>query len=484
LAKGLVKEMSRLGNARVIAPARNDASSGSLPKSKIQARTVLSSSKRTIDTGTTLSIQLADSNGNLLLHKSFSLNAATSRTELPEGLARGVYSILAMNDWSNLINAKADAGLRNQNARELIAAGRELGFHHTVIDFDRARSCFEKALAIEPRSAVAHAYLASAAAARTHYINDPNLLAYAEREIDEALRLAPDSGETLRVLAGVDYRRGQLRKALQTAFRAVETSTPNAMSFALLGMIHNELGSPDRALHWFELARNCEGNRGEYDNELGDCRAALGDDERARNDYQRASDLHPERSEGWIGLARLFLLRGDFAAARNIVRKNASNHQESIDRAQIAAQIEFFARNFPEAQRLYARLSKTDPDGGGNFYGNVGYESALGRIAIAEGNVPEGIAILRSCLDKEREHLAQVPDNPNVLYRVSAMESSLGEDESALRHLSAATAAGWLDYRSLSLDPRFDSIASDTRFQLLLGQLKLKTDGLRRTSQN
>jgi hypothetical protein len=31
--------------------------------------------------------------------------------------------------------------------------------------------------------------------------------------------------------------------------------------------------------------------------------------------------------------------------------------------------------------------------------------------------------------------------------------------------LRAAAAAGWLDYRSLQLDPRFDGIRNDSRYQ-------------------
>jgi hypothetical protein len=72
------------------------------------------------------------------------------------------------------------------------------------------------------------------------------------------------------------------------------------------------------------------------------------------------------------------------------------------------------------------------------------------------------------------------PDNPEILYRVSAIESSLGRNESALEHLEAAATAGWIDYGSLSLDPRFDNVADDVRFQRILGRLKLRVDDLRR----
>jgi len=53
-----------------------------------------------------------------------------------------------------------------------------------------------------------------------------------------------------------------------------------------------------------------------------------------------------------------------------------------------------------------------------------------------------------------------------------------GKNESAIEHLKAAVTAGWIDYRSLSLDPRFDAIADDVGFQTILGKLKLRVEDL------
>ena len=445
-----------------------------------RTRSALFGTRRKTDRGIQISVQLFDPDGEPLFGRIVDLSATSDLKSFTRSLAPALYSILIADDWSKLIAAKSDPAIRNAQARELIAAGRELGLQHTVLGFDRARSCFEKALQLEPRSALAHAYLASSAAARTHWVTDTTLLSYAEREVQEAFRLAPNSGDVLRVLAGVNYQRGQLKNALQAAFRAIETSPSNAKSFALLGMIFNELGRPDQGLHWFELARKSE--PGAFDSDLGDCWAALGDYEKARTAYQRAIDLHPERSQGWVGLTRLDLLDANFAKARAFCLQDRGLDQEAIDRAQIAAQIEFFARNLSEAQRLYRRLDESDHDGGGAFYGNVSYGSALGCIGISQGHSIDARAMLQECLAKEMQQSESAPDNPDILYRISAIESSLGKNEPAIEHLEAAVSAGWIDYRSLSLDPRFDAISNDTRFQAILGKLKLKVEDLRKAA--
>jgi hypothetical protein len=179
-------------------------------------------------------------------------------------------------------------------------------------------------------------------------------------------------------------------------------------------------------------------------------------------------------------MARLYLLNAEFDKARAFCRQNRSLHQEAIEGAQLAAQIEFFSRNFSEAQRRYRDLKQTDQDGGGTFYGNVSYGSALGRLGLVQTHSSSARIILEECLTKEMHQLEFAPDNPEILYRVSAIESSLGRNGSALEHLEAAVAVGWIDYGSLSLDPRFDNVAEDVRFQRSLGRLKLRVEDLRR----
>ena len=483
LTQALQAELSGIGNARVVRiSGPSDVKSAAR---NFRTRTALFGTRRKTDRGIQISVQLLDPEGESLFGRIVDLTGTSSNLKsFTRGLAPAIYAVLATNDWSNLIAAKSDPAMRNQQARELITAGRELDFHYTARDFDRAISCFEKALKLEPRSALAHAYAAGSAAGRTHYVADANLLFYAEHEAQEALRLAPDSGEVLRVSAGVNYQGGRFDKALDAGLHAIETSRPDGKSAGLLGMIYNELGRPDQALRWFGLAKRSDSRPGEYDCHIGDCWTAVGNDEEARTAYARSVNLHPERSQGWVCSARLFLLNAGFAKARAFCQEHGSHNPEATDGDQLAAEIEFFARNFPEAQRLYTVLEQKDPDGGGSFYGGISYKSALGRIALNKKTPSVGSSLLRECLTKELKQLEAAPDNPDILYRISAIESSLGRTEPAIGHLQAAVSAGWIDYRSLSLDPRFDAIANDERFQTILGRLKLRMEELRKTIEN
>ncbi len=480
LADVLQAELSSIGTARILSTDIS-GSSNKGPSPKFQTRTALFGTRRNTDHGVQISVQLVDPDGDLLLNQIVDLAAESELKPIVRRLAPRFLAILTADDWSTLLAANSDPGMSNEQTRELITAGRELTFRRTVRDLDRAINCFEKAIKIEPRSALAHAYLASAAAARTHYFTDANLLASAAHEFQQASSMAPTSPEVMRVLSGVKYQQGQFREALEDALRVIEMGPPNGRSSAMVGMLSRELGQLDQALRWYVLARSFDSHPGEYDCGIGDCWALLGDDEKARICYRRANDLHPERPGGLIGMSRLCLLNSDFAQARSLYRQSIQLDPDGAENLQLAAQIEFFARNFAEAEKIYIVLDRNDPAGGGGFYADVSYKSALGRISLDTKKNRDGKMLLQQCLITELERLKSAPDNRDTLYRIAAIESSLGQVDSAIEHLEAAVTNGWLDYRSLSLDPRFDAIGDDTRFQIILGKLKLKTDELRKT---
>src|SRR5437588_907463 len=222
LVKALQTELSGIGNARVL-PVGN-ASDVKTAAHNLRTRTVLSETRRKTKRGLQISVQLLDLDGESLFGRICDLGENSDLKSFTRGLAPALYSVLTANDWSNLIAVKSDPAMQDEQARELITAGRELHFHYTVRDLDRAISCFEKALQLEPQSALAHAYLASSAACRTSLVRYSNLLSSAERDAKDASRLAPDSGEVLRVVAGVRYQRGEFVKALETGLHAIETA--------------------------------------------------------------------------------------------------------------------------------------------------------------------------------------------------------------------------------------------------------------------
>jgi tetratricopeptide (TPR) repeat protein len=444
----------------------------------------LANRRRPIITGTVrmvqgrqrVSFQLIDpaSKETLYTHLGEAAGRSGGRAEVTEQVSKTVYSILSANDWSDLIRSKWDPGLRNETARDAITAGRLISLS-SAADCDNAISLFRRALEAEPNSALAHAYLAMAATARSHFNADRGFLDLGKREAEIALQLSPGSAEGHRALAGVYFQEGKFSGALEQGLQTTEIGGLQDRLAMLIGMTLAMLGRPDEALAWHQVGTQLTSNPGALDAPIGDCWAKLADDQQAERSYTRAIELRPNSAEGVVAMARLRLLQGNFEAAREICRSQLFARGEL---AEIAAQIEFFDRQFEVAIELYRSLNRLNPNGGGSFYGAMSYCSAAGRAKQALGEMSEAKRLLDECLIKERANVEAQPESPEAVYRLAAVEASLGMTETALGHLRKAFALGWVDYRSLNLDPRFDSLRGP-EFQTIVDELSAKVADMR-----
>lgn len=487
LASSLQAELNAIGPARVKTLDNGSAMEEVWAQDFRQVgqqagtRTVLTGTVRTVQDRKRISIRLLDAaNGDSLFTTIWEEHGARNPVEAAINNKIGkIYSILSANDWSDLVQAKVDPGLRNPVAREAILAGRELLRSNTIPDYDNAIALFTKALQAEPDSAVAHSYIAMTATARTHYKADLSFLELGKREADKAVLLTPESGEAHKARAGVCYQEGKFSEALEEQLRAIETAGLEERVVNFIGQILDTLGRPDLALNWHALPSQGVRTPGLVDALVGDCWVKLGDDEQAMHAYHRASEFRPDFSEGMVGLSRVRLLQGDFAGAREMLRSGSWNRYAPEYTNQLAAQIAFFARDFEAAEQLYQTLAENNPGGGGSYYGAVTYNSALARSRQSLGDDTGAKALLELSLRMETVALERAPDNPEAAYRLAAVEACLGMPEAALGHLRSAAKSGWIDYRSLGLDPRFDSLRLDPAFQTVINDLSAKVADMR-----
>jgi tetratricopeptide (TPR) repeat protein len=425
-------------------------------------------------------------NGDVLFVQTLEVDPhAVADSTLARTIAPAIDAVLNATDWSKFTMTSHDPGMQNPASREFIISGRQLMFRGTVEDFDASIRCLEKALTIEPNSAIAHAYLCSTQTARAHFVPDSELLERAEKEAREALRLEPNLPDGHRGLAGVFFHRNQFAQALEEQLRAVEAGGPEERVASFIGWTLITLGKPNRALNWLEMAKHWTSVPGSHDAMIGDCWTLLHEDAKAETAYRRAMDLRPEVPDGWVGLCHLRILQGNLAAARQVYQENQGrskayegwfndNHPNEM-----LPRIELFSRNYRAAEPLYAELAKGKSTGGIASYSGMSSASALGRIRQALGDDVVARSILLESLTRELD-LIQNLNNAAALYRIAAIESSLGDSDAAITRLRSAAAAGWIDYRSLRLDPRFDAISVDPRFHEIISVLTTKVAELRR----
>jgi tetratricopeptide (TPR) repeat protein len=442
-----------------------------------KGRTVLTGTIRNVDGTKRISIRLLDPASGMTLF--------TTALEQGEGQevssaqdaqwVRDLYKILSMDTWPS---TPSDPGVRNQKANDAITSGRAWMEGYTVSHMDQAIARFKEAIADEPDSSLAHSYLAIAATGRTHFVADWNYLELGKAEALKALALDPNSVVAHRALSGAYYQEGKFQDALEELMRTVEIGGVDGKLAGFVGMILDLLGRPDRALNWYQIGSKLNELPGEIELRVGDSWVKLGDDEQAFKAYDRGIELQPGSLQGAMDKARLHALRGEFESARQICINRVRNN-ELGEMAQIAAQIEFFARNYPAAEELYTKLAKGDEEGGGSFFAAISYQSALGRIKQALGSTEAATGLLQESLARESAILNRQPANPEAAYRVAAVEASLNLTEAALQHLHQAIDLGWLDFRSLQKDPRFDSLRANPELDALIDGLSAKVAELR-----
>jgi tetratricopeptide (TPR) repeat protein len=479
----LRNQLELLGPSRVIAgalPGWSKLADVRQAARDAKGRTVLTGTVRNVQGKQRISLRLLDpTSGQILLARLVEQKQTETHPGIAGDVGRKIYEFLTTEDWSALTNPKSDPAQRNEEAALTMEAGRAWLSNYTVADLDHAIALFRRTVSMEPNSALAHSYLAMAATTRTHFVADAKYLEEGRKEAFRALELEPDSPEAHRALAGIYFQEGKFQEALEQQMRTIEIGGTADRTTIFVGMTLDFLGRPDRALDWLQLSLKQQIQPGEIEVPIGDCYAKLGDDDQAFRAYDRAIELQPGSSQGAIAKSRLHLLRGEFEAARELCRSRFRNLNELGEMAQVAAQIEFFAQNYVAAEELYARLAKGDPAGGGSFYGAITFQSAVGRIRQAMGAGDDATQLLQQALETERAGFARQPANCEAAYRLAAVEASLNLSEPALQHLHQAIALGWLDYRSLRRDPRFDFVRSHPEFDTLIDGLSAKVAELR-----
>jgi len=442
-----------------------------------KGRAVLNGTVRNVEGIRRISIRLLDpASGKTLFTTAFEQKEGQAKSSRQNAdWVREVYKILSADGWPS---PPFDPGVHNEKANDAMISGRAWMEGYTVFHLDQAIARFREAIAAEPDSSLAHSYLATAATGRTHFVADWSYLELGKAEALKGLALDPNSVVAHCALSGVYYQEGKLHEALEELMRTIEIGGADEKITGFLGMILDLLGRPDRALNWYQIASKLQKRPGEIEVSMGDIWAKLADDEQAFRTYDRALELQPGSLQGAVAKAWLRALRGEFEPAREICINRLRNN-ELGEMAQVAAQIEFFARNYAAAEELYAKLAKGDEQGGGSFYAAVSYQSALGRIKQALGFSKIAKGLLQESLTRETATLNRQPANPEAAYRLAAVEASLNLTKPALQHLHQAVALGWLDYRSLQNDPRFDSLRANPELNTLIDGLSAKVAELR-----
>ena len=380
---------------------------------------------------------------------------------------------------------KSDPALASPNlaARELVRTGIEYFFRYRPEDMRISLDYFQKAIDADPHFPLALAMqsLACTGYARVAPADEAETLARkAEAAAELAVRMDPQLALAHRALGTAAANRGDFLHAEESSLTAIEMDPTDLHPAGFVAYSLRLRGRPDLALRWQERSGTRGQRPGMAGPGIGDALADLGEDTPAVAAFTRFSEFHPDLPDGEVGLARIAMFHRDFEQARRECHEALTKSPAHTYPGLMLAQVEFFARNFAESARLYRELVKKDRYGGSSFYGCISSLSALAVSQARVGITTESELMLNDARAATAASISKAPQDRELVYDLAAIEIALGHRERGLALLDDAIAAGWIDYRSLAMDPRFDTVRDETRFK---GRLQYPADKVERLRQ-
>jgi serine/threonine protein kinase/Tfp pilus assembly protein PilF len=374
---------------------------------------------------------------------------------------------------ANEVDSDLVGGTSDPSARSYYERGKEFFLRHNFADLDRAIDSLRTAVRLDANYAYAYALLATACQLRSLLDPDGPWLKEADGAIAKALSIAPMLAEGYDARAGNLLYRGRARESLDDFLTAYELEPGNSRACARLAHAYHVLGRADRAMLWYAKASRRE-TQPFYADNIGDIWTDLGEYNKAEEAYNTAAIFQPDLPVSAIGLSRIELFRGKFDNARARCEQARGKYKSNPQLLMMVAQIEFFSRNFGRTEQLYSELMKGDHAGGVDYHGSVRFLSAIGFIHAVRG-MADGKALLNEARTIDEKELTTAPDNPARLYSLAADYAALDDETSSLKALESAITAGWIDYRSMTLDPRFDAIRDTRSFRNAVAYLQQTT---------
>ena len=392
-----------------------------------------------------------------------------------------------------------------------LAYQRRPGF--LLENFRTAQQLYERALALDSGFALAHAALASVHVSmhKLRYDLSPSRLDLAQREADVALRLVPGLPQAHLAAAGVLYHRGgKYREALDQVKLGLRGAPNDPELWAWMGVVQLSLGSWDSAVAAFEHARGLDPRNANTSQLIGDTYHYLRRYPEAIEAYRHTSAFAPDLVQPRLSLAwSYFLWRGQFDTLRRVLRNlpvevdpgwgggslthqrltlllwerradsvlallrsmspaPETNAEAVVTRAFVAAEAYRLRGDSAAAHAGFESIAtllsedRTHPD---DPVAHIGRGMSLASLGRRSGTLREVAWLERFEAARQDRH-----DSGPTYWR-ARMLARLGETDAALTLLERLLAGPSLfSVHELRLNPDFDLIRSDPRYQALLGR--------------
>jgi tetratricopeptide (TPR) repeat protein len=312
---------------------------------------------------------------------------------------------------------------------------------------DRAILFFERAVALDPAYARAHAQLGVAYDLKAEYLSMPELESRALESLDRALALRPSFAEALLSRGSVLLALCRDVEAVASVERALALNPGDPAAYMALGRIHF-IGRGDfaRAADCYEKALTLNPQAGWGALQLAHCAALMGDLQRAEAAAWRAVVLQEEFLSGKEGL----IIVGAYVRLGQVLALQG-RYAEAVH--QFERELEFLRR---VDHALRARIF-------------IELHQRIGEARLRLGDDARGRAALDLALEAFERRVRTGADDPSTRYYAACAYALTGDTQCALDCLEKAAAKRpSLTVARARVERALDALRAEPRFQKLL----------------
>ena len=376
-------------------------------------------------------------------------------------------------------------------------------------DLESAEQLYERALELDPEFALAYASLSNVHATMLWLAYDPypSRMELTRVTAEAALHLAPELPQARTAMGNMYYNQRDFAKALEEHSAAADGLPGSAEMWMGVGYTHRRLGNWDEALAAFEKATALDPRDAEILQDLGgQTLKFLHRYEETITVMDRALELAPDFAIAQLNRALTYLhWRGQLDTLRNLLERGPENYSEDggrdLWRVRLAlwdkepnallallgvpAPVTFEAQDSYQPGLLYsAWASQLRGDGA---TATQAFTSALAQLDSAAAELPDdwrvhasrGLAVAglgrvseareEAAWLRESTAYADLFDRGRLSEARAMIFAQAGLVDETLSELESLLAGpSWTSVHMLQLDPRWDPIRDDPRFQALL----------------
>jgi adenylate cyclase len=364
-------------------------------------------------------------------------------------------------------------------AYDLFLRGRENLYLYTREGATRAIEAFRQALERDADFALARAWLGRAYAlygfnyAQGAHWGD-SALVHARRAVSDQPDLAA-AHTALGTALAVMGRNSEAESSLE---RAVELNSNDWAATANLGLVYGLRGRNDQAivLTLSSLEREPARSHVAHAN-LGAYYSQLELLDRAEASLGRTLDLAPEYDAALFLMASVQLLQGRQDEALVYAGRLADRAPTELGAALGAGSIYGLVRDAERAARMLAPVFESSPTAANHQLVGAPYGWALREL----GRSRESEEVLEATEALASEAIASGNERMVYPFTLAVVHALREESDQAVRWLTEAVDRGWVSMPPLRLEPAFDGLRDDPRFQAQVARVAARAEDMRRS---